>query len=78
MVDFEKTLHDVAAAIVDHPEEITVKRQEDDTSVTLTLTVSPEDMGMVIGRHGRIARSIRAIIKAASVDYDKKVIVDIR
>ena len=78
MADLEKTLADVAKAIVESPDAVTVSKEEDDRSITLTLTVAPDDMGMVIGKHGKIAKAIRAVIKAASAGSGKKVNVEIR
>ena len=78
MVNLQETLLDIAKAIVDSPDEVQVTMEEDDRTVNLTLTVAPDDMGMVIGRHGRIAKAIRTVIKAASVNSGKKVNVDIR
>ena len=78
MSSLKDTLLDIAKAIVDSPEEVQVTAEEDERSITLTLTVSPDDMGMVIGRHGRIAKAIRTVIKAAAVNSGKKVNVDIR
>ena len=78
MADLEKTLVDVAKAIVDSPDEVFVTREEDDRSITLTLTVAPDDMGMVIGKHGKIAKAIRSVIKAASAGSGKRVNVEIR
>ncbi len=78
MADLEKTLADVAKAIVDSPDEVFVTREEDDRTVTLTLTVAPDDMGMVIGKHGKIAKAIRSVIKAASAGSGKRVNVEIR
>ncbi|MBQ8309899.1 MAG: KH domain-containing protein [Clostridia bacterium] len=78
MINLQETLIDIAKAIVDSPDEVKVTQEEDDNTVTLTLTVAPDDMGMVIGRHGRIAKAIRTVIKAASVNSGKKVNVDIR
>ena len=78
MVNLQETLLDIAKAIVDSPDEVKVTVEEDEKSVTLTLTVAPDDMGMVIGRHGRIAKAIRTVIKAASAGCGKKVSVDIR
>ncbi len=77
MINLQETLVDIAKAIVDTPEEVRVTQTEDEKSITLTLTVAPDDMGMVIGRHGKIAKAIRTVIKAASVNTGKKVIVDI-
>ena len=78
MVNLQETLLDIAKAIVDSPDEVKVTTEEDEKSITLTLTVAPDDMGMVIGRHGRIAKAIRTVIKAASANTGKKVSVDIR
>ena len=81
MINLQETLIDIAKAIVDTPEEVKVTQTEDDRTITLTLTVAPDDMGMVIGRHGKIAKAIRSVIKAASVNSGKKVnveIVDVR
>lgn len=78
MADLQTTLRDIAAAIVDSPDEVKVITEETDDSIVLTLSVAPDDMGMVIGRHGRIAKAIRTVIKAASASSGKRVTVDIR
>ncbi|MCI5513419.1 MAG: KH domain-containing protein [Clostridia bacterium] len=78
MVNLKDTLYDIARSIVDNPDEVSVVESEDDTSITLVLSVAPDDMGMVIGRHGKIAKAIRTVIKAASGGCGKKVNVEIR
>lgn len=78
MINLQETLVDIAKAIVDTPDEVKVTREEDEKTITLTLTVAPDDMGMVIGRHGKIAKAIRTVIKAASANCGKKVNVEIR
>ena len=78
MTDLKQTLHNIAAAIVDDPSSVVVTVNETETTVNLTLSVAPDDMGMVIGKGGRIAKAIRMVIKAAAADYPKKVNVDIR
>lgn len=78
MAELQTTLHDIAAAIVDSPDEVSVTTEETDDAITMTLHVAPDDMGMVIGRHGRIAKAIRTVIKAASVSSTKRVNVEIR
>jgi len=77
MINLQETLLDIAKAIVDSPEEVKVTEVQDERSITLTLTVAPDDMGMVIGRHGKIAKAIRTVIKAAAANSGKKVTVDI-
>ncbi len=78
MADLKATLTGIVAAIVDHPEQVTVTEQESGSTIDLTLNVAPEDMGMVIGRHGRIAKAIRTVVKAAATGTGKKVNVEIR
>jgi hypothetical protein len=78
MAELQTTLHDIAAAIVDSPDEVSVTTEETDDMITMTLHVAPDDMGMVIGRHGRIAKAIRTVIKAASASSTKRVNVEIR
>ena len=78
MINLQETLTNIAKAIVDSPDEVKVTQEEDEKTVTLTLSVAPDDMGMVIGRHGKIAKAIRSVIKAASANCGKKVNVEIR
>ena len=78
MVDLKEILLDLARAIVDHPDDVLVVEQEEKNEVTLTLSVHADDMGMVIGRHGRIAKAIRSVMKAAAGNCGKKVNVDIK
>ena len=68
----------IAKSLVDHPESVVVTETTDDEVIKVELTVAPEDMGKVIGKGGRIAKSIRTVVKAAASKGDKKVIVDIR
>lgn len=67
----------IAKALVEFPDEVVVTETEKDKAIVIELKVAPSDMGKVIGRQGRIAKSIRAVVKAAATREDKKVIVDI-
>lgn len=67
----------IAKALVEKPEEVIVTEREDARAIVVELRVSPSDMGKVIGKQGRIAKAIRAVVKAASADCPKKVLVDI-
>ena len=78
MVDLKEILLDLARAIVDHPDDVVVVEQEENNDVTLTLSVHADDMGMVIGRHGRIAKAIRSVMKAAAGNCGKKDNVEIK
>lgn len=68
----------IAKALVDHPEEVQVEEERKDDAVVFALHVAPSDMGKVIGKQGRIAKAIRAVVKAASTRENLKVDVDIR
>ncbi|HEY9575843.1 MAG TPA: KH domain-containing protein [Lachnospiraceae bacterium] len=67
----------IAKSLVENPEEVLVTETIDGDSVLIELKVAPSDMGKVIGRQGRIAKAIRAVVKAASSKSDKKVVVEI-
>ena len=67
----------IAKSLVDNPDQVIVSEKEDNKSVVVELRVAPTDMGKVIGKQGRIAKAIRAVVKAAASKNDKKVIVDI-
>ena len=67
----------MARALVDNPDQVVVTEKESDGEILIELTVAPSDMGKVIGSQGRIAKAIRAVVKAASTKTDKKVVVDI-
>ena len=66
----------IARSLVDHPDQVSVTELEGEETV-LELRVAPEDMGKVIGRQGRIAREIRAVVKAVAQRQGKKGSVDI-
>ena len=78
MVDLQQILADIARAIVDDPDAVKVSMTETEGTILLELSVAPDDMGMVIGRHGRIAKAIRTVMKAASGSCGKKVAVEIK
>ena len=66
----------IARNLVEHPEQVTVESFEGDPLV-LELRVAPEDMGKVIGRGGRIAKEIRAIMKSVAQRQGIRVSVEI-
>ncbi len=67
----------IAKALVDNPDEVVVTEKEEGKNVTIELHVAASDMGKVIGKQGRIAKTIRTIVKAASSKDDKRVDVEI-
>ena len=68
----------VAQSLVDHPEQVTVTETEGPEAIILELNVAEEDMGKVIGKQGRIAKAIRAVVKAATAKNSKPVFVEIQ
>ena len=73
----EELLTFLAKSLVDHPDDVSVKRVDGENTVVYELRVNDDDMGKVIGKQGRIAKSIRTIIKAAASKEEKRVVVDI-
>jgi len=68
----------LARNIVDDPDRVVVELEEGRRGdVRLSLHVSPDDMGKVIGRRGRTAQAIRAVVRAAGVRESAEVVVDI-
>ncbi len=67
----------IAKALVDNPDEVVVTEKEEGKNVTIELHVAADDMGKVIGKQGRIAKTIRTLVKAASSKDDKRVDVEI-
>jgi predicted RNA-binding protein YlqC (UPF0109 family) len=73
----KELLEYLAKSLVDNPDEVQVKLLEAEKTVVLELRVSPEDMGKIIGKQGRIAQAIRTVIRAAAVKEGKRVVVEI-
>lgn len=67
----------IAQNLVEHPEQVSVSQFEDEGETVLELRVAPEDMGKVIGRQGRIAKEIRALMRSVAQRQGKKLSVDI-
>ena len=67
----------IAKALVDKPEEVSVRQVEGEQTVVLELRVAPSDLGKVIGRQGRTARSIRTILGAAGMKLKKRFTLEI-
>ena len=57
----------VVKELVDNPDQVHIERSEDSRGVLLQLSVAPEDLGRVIGRHGATAQSLRSLLRALGV-----------
>ena len=67
----------IAKSLVDYPDEVTVTEKAKEKVLVLELHVAQSDRGKVIGKQGRIAKAIRAVVKAAASKDDKRVLVEI-
>ncbi len=67
----------IAAKLVDHPEKIVVTLQEDEENSTIELRVAQEDLGKVIGKQGRTARAMRAVLAASITGENKRTRLEI-
>lgn len=71
------TLTTIIKAIVDNPDAVAVEETDDNGFVTLTITVDQGDMGKVIGKEGKVIRSLRNIMKIPAMKQGKKINVSI-
>jgi len=67
----------IARSLVDNPDDVQVTEIEEENSIIIELRVAPDDMGKVIGKQGKIAKSIRTLTKAAAAKAGKRVAVEI-
>ncbi|MCR4728869.1 MAG: KH domain-containing protein [Lachnospiraceae bacterium] len=67
----------IAKALVDNPDEVVVTERKEGKNVIIELHVAQSDMGKVIGKQGRIAKSIRTVVKAAASGDNSRVDVEI-
>ena len=67
----------LARELVDRPEAVRVERVDEDGDTILRLHVAPEDVGKVIGRKGRVARALRAVMRAGATRSRRRVLLEI-
>ena len=67
----------IAKALVDHPENVQVRSVDGEQVTVLELRVHPDDLGKVIGRQGRTAKSMRTILAAAGMKIRKRLTLEI-
>lgn len=75
--DMRKLVEEIAKALVDEPAQVTVQATNGEQSTVLELRVAPGDLGKVIGKQGRTARSIRTILGAAGMKLHKRFTLEI-
>lgn len=77
VINMKELLTYIVANLVSDPSAVSITETEQEDEITYELRVAPDDMGRVIGRHGRIAKEIRTVMKAAGNRENKKVSVEI-
>lgn len=73
MIDDVAFLEFLIKALVDHPDDVKIKRTVDEMGVLMTLDVNPEDMGKVIGRQGNTAKAIRILLRVVGMKNNARV-----
>ncbi len=71
------TLHYIITAIVDKPDAVQIEEREEEGILNLIVTVAPEDMGKIIGKEGKVIRSIRNIMKIKAMKHDIRINVSL-
>ena len=77
MVAVEELVREIARALVDEPDAVEVQTVDRDENTVLRLRVAPGDVGKVIGKQGRTARSVRTILGAVSMKLHHRYTLDI-
>ena len=77
MAAIQKLIEDIAKALVDVPEEVVVREVEGEQTSVFELRVAPADLGKVIGKQGRTARSIRTLLGAAGTKLNRRFTLEI-
>jgi len=77
MSDLKELLTYIAKNLVDNPDDVNVTERETDTETVFELRVNGTDMGKVIGRQGRIAKEVRALMRSVAARQGKRISVDI-
>ncbi|KPK71278.1 RNA-binding protein [candidate division TA06 bacterium SM1_40] len=73
----KELIEHIARSLVDHPEQVVVTEVVGEKTIVYELRVGPGDLGKVIGREGRTAKSIRTIVTAAAMKAGKRAVLEI-
>lgn len=76
-MDYKELVSYMVKSLVDYPDQVEIHEIEGEKSTILELKVTKDDIGKVIGKHGRIARAIRTIINASATKTGKRVVLEI-
>lgn len=74
---FKDLIEYIATSLVDQPDQVKVHEVAGEKATVLELSVAEEDLGKIIGKHGRTLKSIRSILFAAGIKANKRVVLEL-
>ncbi len=77
MVEMKELIEQIAKALVDRPEDVSVSEVDGERTTVYELRVATSDLGKVIGKQGKTARSMRTILGAAGTKLGKRCVLEI-
>ncbi len=76
-MDYKELVEYLVKSLVDQPDGVEIRQIEGEKSTILELSVAKDDIGKVIGKHGRIARAIRTVLSATATRSGKRIVLEI-
>lgn len=76
-MNYRELVEYMVKSLVDNPSQVELQEIEGEKSTILELRVAKDDIGKVIGKHGRIARAVRTIINASAAKSGKRIVLEI-
>ena len=76
--NMSKMVEYIAKALSDNPDDVKVSTKEDDNQIIISLELNEDDKGKVIGKGGRVAESIRSLLRVAAVKSNTRAILEIK
>lgn len=73
----KQALHHIVSSIVDNEKEVSIEESEQEGIISFIIHVAKEDMGKVIGKEGKIIRSLRNVMKIPAIKQDKRIQISI-
>lgn len=74
----KKALEYIVSSIVDNPDQVVITEQEDNGTINFTIAVAKADMGKIIGKNGKIIKSIRNVMKIPAIKNEKRIYLSLQ
>ncbi len=74
----KKALEYIVTSIVDNPDQVVITEQEDNGTINFTIAVAKADMGKIIGKNGKIIKSIRNVMKIPAIKNEKRIYLSLQ